>query len=93
MYSKSQCITALIRNVTPDGNNETAASTKQAATEAVTPSTEHSSASHKSSSDSVLLQVVPVTLYEPKGYFNTCNVRHWKYLQSAGNRCCKKSWP
>ena len=25
----------------------------------------------KSSSDSVLLQVVPVTLYGPKGYFNT----------------------
>ena len=42
------------RNVTPDGNNETAASTNQAATEAVTPTTEHSSASHKSSSDSVL---------------------------------------
>ena len=59
------------RNVTPDGNNETAASTNPAATEAVTPSTEHSSASHKSSSDSVLLQVVPVTLYGPKGYFNT----------------------
>ena len=59
------------RNVTPDGNNETAASTNQAATEAVTPSTEHSSAPHKSSSDSVLLQVVPVTLYGPKGYFNT----------------------
>ena len=59
------------RNVTPVGNNKTAASTNQAATEAVTPSTEHSIASHKSSSDSVLLQVVPVTLYGPKGYFNT----------------------
>ena len=81
------------RNVTPDGNNETAASTNPAATEAVTPSTEHSSASHKSSSDSVLLQVVPVTLYGPKGYFNTYAMLHWKYLQSAGNRCCKKSWP
>ena len=35
------------RNVTADENNETAASTNQAATEAATPSTEHSSASHK----------------------------------------------
>lgn len=59
------------RNVTPDGTNETATSTNQAATEAVTLSTEHFSASHKSSRDSVLLQVVPVTLYGPKGYFNT----------------------
>ena len=34
-------------------------------------STEHSNTSHKSSHTSVLLQVVPVTLYGPKGYFNT----------------------
>ena len=41
----------LPRNVTADGNNETEASTNQAATEAATPSTEHSSASHKSRTD------------------------------------------
>ena len=34
-------------------------------------STEHSNTSHRSSHTSVLLQVVPVTLYGPKGYFNT----------------------
>ena len=32
-------------------------------------STEHSNTSHRSSHTSVLLQVVPVTLYGPKGYF------------------------
>ena len=37
---------------------------------AATSSNEHSSASHRNR-DSVLLQVVPVTLYGPKGYFNT----------------------
>ena len=34
-------------------------------------STEHSNTSHRSSQTSVVLQVVPVTLYGPKGYFNT----------------------
>ena len=38
---------------------------------AVSSSTEHSNSSHRSSHTSVLLQVVPVTLYGPKGYFNT----------------------
>ena len=69
------------RNVKPDWNNETAALTNQAATEAATPSTEHSSASHKSSTDSVLVHVVPVTLYGPKEYFN----RH--AILDTGNTC------
>ena len=34
-------------------------------------STEHSNTSHRSSQTSVLLQVVPVTFYGPKGYFKT----------------------
>jgi len=34
-------------------------------------STEHSNTSQRSSHTSVLLQVVPVTLYGPKEYFNT----------------------
>ena len=34
-------------------------------------SSEHSNSSHRSSHISVLLQVVPVTLYGPKGNFNT----------------------
>jgi len=38
---------------------------------AVGSSIEHSNSSHRSSHTSVLLQVVPVTLYGPKGYFNT----------------------
>ena len=66
---------------TMNGNNETAASTNQLATEAPTPSTEHSGASHKSSTDSVLLQVVPVTLYVPKGYFDRYAVL------DTGNTC------
>ena len=38
---------------------------------AVSSSSEHSNSSHRSSHTTVLLQVVPVTLYGPKGYFNT----------------------
>ena len=38
---------------------------------AVGSSTEHSNSSHRSSHTSVLLQEVPVTLYGPRGYFNT----------------------
>ena len=59
------------RNGTPDKNNETTASTDQTTPEAVTPTTEHSGASHRSSSKSVLLHVLPVTLHGPKGYLKT----------------------
>ena len=53
-------------------------------------STEHSNTSHRSSQTSVLLQVVPVTLYGPKGYFNTYAIyaEHRKHLQLAVSRCC-----
>ena len=47
-------------------------------------STEHSNTSHRSSHTSVLLQVVPVTLYGPKGYFN--HMLCW--TQEALAACC-----
>ena len=60
-----------LKDEPPEVNDVTAAATGQTLQGAVTSSTEHSSTSHKSSSDSVLLQVVPVTLHGPKGYFDT----------------------
>ena len=60
-----------LRNVTSAGSSDTTGATGLTAQGAVTSFSEHSSASHKSSSDSVLLQVVPVTLYSSRGYFNT----------------------
>ena len=68
VYTKTQYITAFVEkcNTWWEQWIETVASTNQTTSEAATPSTEHPSASHKSSSD-----YVSVTLYGPKGYFNT----------------------
>jgi len=52
-------------------NTDAVSATNPAVPAAVGSSTEHSNSSHRSSHTSVLLQVVPVTLYGPKGYFNT----------------------
>ena len=52
-------------------NSDTVSAMDPAVQTAVSSSTEHSNSSHRSSHTSVLLQVVPVTLYGPKGYFNT----------------------
>ena len=52
-------------------NTNAASPTNPVVEVAVGSSTEHSNSSHRSSHTSVLLQVVPVTLYGPKGYFNT----------------------
>ena len=51
-------------------NTNAASPTNPVVQVAVGSSTEHSNSSHRSSHTSVLLQVVPVTLYGPKGYFN-----------------------
>ncbi|XP_068684757.1 uncharacterized protein [Montipora foliosa] len=60
-----------LRNVTSMENSDVVSATYPAVQTAVGSSTEHSNSSHRSSHTSVLLQVVPVTLYGPKGYFNT----------------------
>ncbi|XP_068692553.1 uncharacterized protein [Montipora foliosa] len=52
-------------------NSDVVSATNPAVQTAVGSSTEHSNSSHRSSHTSVLLQVVPVTLYGPKGYLNT----------------------
>lgn len=52
-------------------NTDAASPTNSAVEVAVGSCTEHSNSSHRSSHTSVLLQVVPVTLYGPKGYFKT----------------------
>ena len=59
------------RNVTSMENSDVVSATNPAVQTAVGSSTEHSNSSHRRSHTSVLLQVVPVTLYGPKGYFNT----------------------
>ena len=60
-----------LRNTTAMENTDAASPTNPAVEVAVGSCTEHSYSSHRSSHTSVLLQVVPVTLYGPKGYFNT----------------------
>ena len=60
-----------LRNVTSMVNTDAVSATNPAVPTAVGSSTEHSNSSHRCSHTSVLLQVVPVTLYGPKGYFNT----------------------
>ena len=60
-----------LRNVTSMENTDEISATDLAVHAAVGSSTEHSNSSHRGSHTSVLLQVVPVTLYGPKGYFNT----------------------
>ena len=60
-----------LRNVTSIENSDVVSATNPGVQTAVGSSTEHSNSSHRSSHTSVLLQVVPVTLYGPKGYFNT----------------------
>ena len=60
-----------LRNVTSVENSDVVSATNPVVQTAVGSSTEHSNSSHRSSHTSVLLQVVPVTLYGPKGYFNT----------------------
>jgi len=52
-------------------NTAAVSATNPAVPAAVGLSTEHSNSSHRSSHTSVLLQVVPVTPYGPKRYFNT----------------------
>ena len=60
-----------LRNVTSMENSDVVSATNPAVQTAVGSSTEHSNSSHRSNHTSVLLQVVPVTLYGPKEYFNT----------------------
>ena len=60
-----------LRNVTSMENSDVVSATNPVVQTAVGSSTEHSNSSHRSCHTSVLLQVVPVTLYGPKGYFNT----------------------
>ena len=60
-----------LRNVTSMENTDAISATDPAVQAAVGSSTEHSNSSNRDSNTSVLLQVVPVTLYGPKGYFNT----------------------
>ena len=60
-----------LRNVALIENSDVVSATNPVVQTAVGSSTEHSNSSHRSSHTSVLLQVVPVTLYGPKGYFNT----------------------
>mgnify|MGYP000509560529 FL=1 len=60
-----------LRNVTSIENSDVVSATNQVVQTAVGSSTEHSNSSRRSSHTSVLIQVVPVTLYGPKGYFNT----------------------
>ena len=60
-----------LRNVASLENSDVVSATNPVVQTAVSSSTEHSNSSHRSSHTSVLLQVVPVTLYGPKGYFNT----------------------
>ena len=63
-------------------NTDAASPTNPAVEVAVGSCTEHSYSSHRSSHTSVLLQVVPVTLYGPKGYLkHSRNVGHRKHLQ------------
>ena len=60
-----------LRNVTSMENTDAVSPTNPVVEVAVGSSSEHSNSSHRSSHTTVLLQVVPVTLYGPKGYFNT----------------------
>ena len=60
-----------LRNVASIENSDVVSATNPVVQTAVGSSTEHSNSSHRSSHTSVLLQVVPVTLFGPKGYFNT----------------------
>ena len=60
-----------LRNVSSVESSDAVSAINPEAQAEVGLSTEHSNTSHRSSHTSVLLQVVPVTLYGPKGYFNT----------------------
>ena len=57
-----------LRNVTSMENSDVVSATNPVVQTVVGSSTEHSNSSHRSSHTSVLLQVVPVTLYGPKRY-------------------------
>ena len=60
-----------LRNVTSMENTDAVSPTNPVVEVPVGSSSEHSNSSHICSHTSVLLHVVPVTLYGPKGYFNT----------------------
>ena len=59
-----------LRNVSVESSDAVSSINPEAQVK-VGSSTEHSNTSHRSSQTSVLLQVVPVTFYGPKRYFNT----------------------
>ena len=52
-------------------NSDVVSATNPVVQTSVGSSTEHSNSFHRSSHTSALIQVVPVTLYGPKGYFKT----------------------
>ena len=60
-----------LRNVSFVESSDVVSATNPPAEAVVGQSTEHSNTTHRSSHTSVLLQVIPVTLYGPNGYFNT----------------------
>ena len=59
-----------LRTVSFVESSDTVTTTNPTAQAVLSPSTEHSNITHRSSNSSVLLQVIPVTLYGSYGYFN-----------------------